>query len=122
MLSSSHHSIRITTKLHNNHRWESPEVYLKSPTTGDLQLAPSILVERAEMQKGMGSHLEVEHQERYLGCRGPSGGARGPIPTAGSQPRVLMLGREVSMTSACENQLRLWLNETESSRSPRSSS
>lgn len=45
-----------------------------------------------------------------------------PVPSQAPQPRVPVPGREVPMTSGCENQQRLWLRETESCRNSRHSS
>ena len=61
------------------------------------------------------SHLceVVKNQEKYLSYRGPSWGACSSSLTPGSQPRVLVLGREVSITSGCEKQGQWWLSERE---------
>lgn len=46
----------------------------------------------------------VKNPESYFTCRGPPIGA---TPHQATQPRVLVLGKEVTVTSGCENQQRL---------------
>lgn len=58
----------------------------------------------------------VENQEGYAGLW------RSLWNSEGSMPRVPVLAKEVSTTSGCENQRRLWPSEKEGAWSPRQSS
>ena len=78
----------------------------------------------AEIQERMVSHphVAIENGEGYLGCRYPLRGKRGLGPIQAPLCWVLILGREISITSGYENQWRLWLSETEGYMGPKHSS
>ena len=114
---SSHNHIKTTTKLYNSPHSELPEIWLNGhPTTRELNKKP-----HQDWQEGQRHGIGRSHTNQcwikigrnILAVEIPPEQRQFPAPHQALHPRVLVLGREVPITSGCKNQQGLRLGDTE---------